>query len=603
MRIKKIHCQNIPPVTKFEVDQLSDLVVVAGPNGVGKTRLISSILNYFRQFNLPNMSFEIVATSEEERASWGGDILNTNTTGDAQKLRITLQQNQRRRNLKSSVIYYESDRSIQNVKPLNFQWEFEDPWEENVGHGVSFNPLKSRWQDTIHAIFKKIQSQKSAIATRAIQLKSDGHGSMNLEFSDPLDPFRDAFEKLLGPKKLLGADVQKQTLIYTDGERQDDVKTLSSGEREVLNIIFDFILRKPSDCIVFFDEPELHLHPELLHKLITTLRSVGNNNQFILISHSPSVISSSLEDSVIFLTPEKDDGSNQAVTICQDDSTSNALHKLGQSIGIVALGHKIALIEGNDSSLDKQTYGQILENRFSNIVLQPVGGKDQLISFEAILDNILNRTIWGVDFYMLADRDAAPISISPEEMSSRSEGRFRVLERYHLENYFLEENVLAECFSDQEPEGSWLRDPAAIRSKLLEIAESYLSYATSLIVAKHVRLGVGNVSVMPRGCANKTVDELAGLILSKQVEEKIRLEGALDDNNTETLIKEVYSGLQQSLQSDEWKRDIPGKQVLASFASSTNIPLGRLKSLYIAKNISGNLGAFNEIEQIFQSWA
>jgi len=603
VRIDKVISGNVPPVKLFEAENLSDLVVIAGPNGVGKSRLINAMLNYFQSFNQPGTSFDIVATCPEESKAWGKDRLVTSNAEDAQKLRALLQQQQKRRNLKSSIIYYESDRSIQKIAPLKFQWEFADPWEESVGQGFCFNPLKSRWQDTIHAIFKKIQSQKSSIASRAIQLKSAGHASMNLEFSDPLDPFRDAFSKLLGPKRLVGADVQKQTLIYAEGDREDDVKTLSSGEREVLNIIFDFILRKPSDCVVFFDEPELHLHPELLHKLITTLRSVGKNNQFILISHSPSVISASLEDSVIFLTPPKPDGSNQAVLVKPDDTTSTALHKLGQSIGVVALGHKIVLVEGNEASLDKQTYGQILENKHSNIVLQPVGGKDQLLSFESILDDILNRTIWGVDFYMLADRDAAPAGHTPEEMTQRSNGRFIVLERYHLENYFLHPRVLAMCFEEQEPDDSWLRDELVIQAKLLEIARSFLSYATALIVSKHVRMSVGNVSLMPRACVDKSEPELAQMILRTQATEKSRILTSMNDEATQLLTQQTYQRLQTSLADGSWINEVPGKPILAKFAGAAKIPVGRLKSLYIAKNAEKQLGAFAEIEKIFQQWA
>jgi len=39
---------------------------------------------------------------------------------------------------------------------------------------------------------------------------------MNLEFSDPLEPFREAFESLLGPKTLHSADIQNQRLMYSE---------------------------------------------------------------------------------------------------------------------------------------------------------------------------------------------------------------------------------------------------------------------------------------------------------------------------------------------------------------------------------------------------
>ena len=47
---------------------------------------------------------------------------------------------------------------------------------------------------------------------------------------------------------------------------------------EALELSDVVVLGGPSDCIVIFDEPELHLHPELSYKLIQTLRSVGKRN-------------------------------------------------------------------------------------------------------------------------------------------------------------------------------------------------------------------------------------------------------------------------------------------------------------------------------------
>ena len=55
MRIKQISATDIPPVENFIACDLKDLVVIAGPNGVGKTRLIDGILDYFRTFQ-PNMT-------------------------------------------------------------------------------------------------------------------------------------------------------------------------------------------------------------------------------------------------------------------------------------------------------------------------------------------------------------------------------------------------------------------------------------------------------------------------------------------------------------------------------------------------------------------
>ena len=605
MRIKAIRARDIAPIKTFEVESLSDVVVIAGPNGVGKTRLIEALLAYFQNLSGDAISFVVEATHKNETAAWSKTELDTSIAGDAQLLTETLQKNRRRRNFLSSVLYYESDRSIQNIKPLQFEWEMTDPWEEELSWNMTFGGLRKRFQDTLHAIFKKLQSQKTSIANRAIALRRDGHSSMNLDFTDPMDPFRDVFYQLLAPKVLENPDVRNQTLRYQLDGQTFDINSLSSGEREVLNITFDFILRQPSHCLVFFDEPELHLHPELSGKLISTLKIIGNHNQFILCSHSPDIISTSLEDSVVFLTPPKDDGGNQGIVIRADDDTSEALHRLGHSVGVVSLGKKIVLIEGTYASLDKQVYTHILRNRFPNLVLLPSGGKGNLRSFNTILREILDRAIWGVDFFMLADRDAMPIESDATDLEAKSGGRFRTLARYHLENYFLEPMVLAEVFKEMEPAESWLRDPDQIDSVLCEIAESQIGYATSLIVSKHVRAVGGNIDIMPKDCHGKADAEVKSLIVTAVQSEKSRLTTVLDDSNLSAMVTETQERLRSSIDADgdAWRAEIPGKPVFRIFCGKAKLTEGRLKSLYINKAEKLSANPLQDAIDIFQSFS
>lgn len=77
MRIKRISAQGITPVGTFIADDLKDLVVIVGSNGVGKTRLVKGLLNYFqtarpnrRGTHLTNPSFVIEATDRSEQDAW-----------------------------------------------------------------------------------------------------------------------------------------------------------------------------------------------------------------------------------------------------------------------------------------------------------------------------------------------------------------------------------------------------------------------------------------------------------------------------------------------------------------------------------------------------
>jgi hypothetical protein len=229
-----------------------------------------------------------------------------------------------------------------------------------LGWQFGFGRLSDRFQDTLHALFRKVRTRREEIAKKAELLmkekagqeRGDAHSAEKFiqldpsEFPDPIDPFRLAFTQLLAPKELVQPDPRSQQLQYSYDGQTFPITSLSSGEREVVNIVFDFLLRNPTDCIVVFDEPELHLHPELSYKLLQTLRTIGANNQFIFCTHSPDIITASLDSSVVFIAPPKDAETNQAILVREDDETHRALKLLGQSIGIVALGKKIVLVEG-----------------------------------------------------------------------------------------------------------------------------------------------------------------------------------------------------------------------------------------------------------------
>ncbi len=605
MRIKRISATDIPPVETFIADDLRDLVVIAGPNGVGKTRLIDGILNYFRTFqpnmggHLTNLSFIIEATDQSEREAWGQQELDTTNPQHATTLIDILCQNSKRRNFRNGVLYYESNRTIQQIDLVPFQSDLPDPWEEDVSWDSALDGFKNRWYDTENAIFKKLVYESIAIGNQAVQLQNQGHESMGLSFSDPMTPFIEAFSKLLGPKTLVKPVVGNQRLMYMDGEQQLDIESLSGGEQEVLRIAFDFILRNPSHCIVFFDEPELHLHPELLSRLIMTLRGIGESNQFILVTHSAELISSSLDESVIFLTPPREDQSNQAVKIEPTGDLAEALHQLGQSLGIVSLGKKIVLIEGSDSSLDKKTYGQIVKDKFPELVLLPSGGKENLSSFKTIASEVLDKSLWGIQFFMLADRDAAT------ETQPTGSDNFRILTRYHLENYFLDAEILCQCFADREDEDSWLLSVEKIEDRLREIARDALGYSVSLVVSKKIREAAGNVSVMPKGSHEMDVSTLADAFSEKAAHERQRVEKELDDDSVRQLVEDTYQKFEALLAKpgDDWKKEFPGKLILSRFCHEVREDESRLKNLYIRKAQEANTNPFQEIIDIFSSFA
>jgi predicted ATPase len=581
------------------------VVVLAGPNGVGKSRFVESILQELRSLSGGHVSLEIEATSPAEEEAWQKKTLDTTVEGDRALLRTTLQKSQTRRNFESSILNFESDRSIQHIQPYTFSWDAPDPWAEMLGWDFSWNFLRNRFQDTMHAIFRKVHSLEREIASKARELQRRGEAQMALDFEDPLASFKDVFSQLLAPKKLLDAEIKNQRLTYEYDGEVFGLETLSSGEKEVLNITFDFLLRAPSHCIVFFDEPELHLHPELSYRLLNTLRSIGTRNQFILCTHSPDIISATLDQSVIFIAPKKETGGNQAIVVREDDQTNQALRLLGHSIGIVALGKKIVLVEGNSASLDKQLYGSILKNEFPSLVLVPSGGKHTITSFASILENVLEKSIWGVEFFMLCDGDARPPGADATKVEADSKGKLRILAKYHLENYFLDEAVLASVFEHLEKPDSWLKSSGAIREELRQIAQTLVSYAVALIVSREFRLKVGNVDLMPADCHSNSEQQIGDKIVMLANDEKKRVDTSLDEGAIRSITQSCFSDLNKFIEQDDprWKNLIPGKVLLAKFASKAKMDIARLKTAYIHCSEKRKPDPFLEVRQIFADFA
>src|ERR1700733_720758 len=608
MRLSAISAQDAMPVRRFEGADLADTVMIAGPNGVGKTRLIDAVVNALRSPGAGGsvVQAEVVSTNQAEQDAWGKAELDLTNPEGARRLTQMLQVGRKRTKWTSSLVNFESDRSIQQLQPLQWAWDMPDPDEESMGWDVTYGRMRDRFQDTVHSMFRLVEQQKQSIATRAIQLKREGRDSMQLGFVDPMAEFKRVFEMLLDPKRLADPQARLQKLQYIQGDQTFDFDSLSSGEREVVNIAFDFQLRQPRDCIVFFDEPELHLHPELSYKLLRTLRSIGERNQFILSTHSPDVISASLDQSVVFVAPSKEsvDGSfeNQAIPVTESDETNQALRLLGQSIGIVALGKRIVLIEGEESSLDKQTYGSILGDRHPDLVLVPSGGKHVVESFDTVYQAVLNRMLWGVEFFMLCDGDSAPPHSGTTDRAV-TEGRLRRLSRYHLENYFLDEQVWSETFATFEPPESWLRDPAQVRAKLREIASGFVSYAVALAASSSLRRKVGNVDLMPKDVHGKSSADTQALFRTVAEAELGRVSAVLTGDEVRREVEETFTKLETALErdSDEWKALIPGKQVLAVFAAQAQVSLPRAKTLYIGQAAKSQQNPFQEIIDLFDA--
>ncbi len=603
MRIESIQLRDHPPIKNVEITDVSNILVLAGPNGVGKTRLVDRLLQVFRSPNTPNASIVVRPTTQAEKTAWGHDSLDTARPDQAQLLLGTLQGKQRRGTWRSSVIYFDSFRELARVQPLTWDWNWANPSEEEVGWDMLFNSFGSRYQDTVHAILKLVAHQRQQLAQRAIDLKRSGETAMPLDFPDPLAPFKQSFARLLAPKTLTDLDVRAQQMRYCVDNTTLPIDSLSSGEREVFKIVFDLLLRSPEDCIIFIDEPEIHLHPELSFRLLRTLETIGQRNQFVLCTHSADIITSALDHTVIFIRPPGT-AENQALRINTTDPQIDTLRQLGETVGVVSLGRRIVLIEGREKSVDRYVYGALIREKFPDLVLAPSGGRQTILSFTDVISNVLDKTVWGIDFYMLSDRDASIPDAKLHELETTSCGRLRFLKRYHIENYFLDEETIAELFRDLAGPTDWTCDPAQVNVRLRAIAGDSIGHAVNLWVSMHVRSALGRVDLSLSDGSLGDVEEYVAAIQTRAGEETGRITTRLAPEEIGSQARDYWRRLQTALSDgDAWKVVFPAKVIIGRFCQDARLDKGYFRTAYLNAARRRDLAPFKEILDIFGTWS
>jgi energy-coupling factor transporter ATP-binding protein EcfA2 len=101
MQLVRYFVRDLPPVALFEVADLSEVVVFAGPNGVGKTTLLNGLLQIFQNpGSVSNIGVTVKATCPEEIKAWGRNTLDSTVPDEAQILRSFLQRQQKRGQLR-----------------------------------------------------------------------------------------------------------------------------------------------------------------------------------------------------------------------------------------------------------------------------------------------------------------------------------------------------------------------------------------------------------------------------------------------------------------------------------------------------------------------
>lgn len=258
----------------------ADVVVLAGPNGSGKTSMLEAILLALGQEDL------IAGSADPERAwrravprdasieidvSFDGGKPEVWSPGHAHGAKLAGD------DLAMEIEYFSSWRAPQLVgaiKPLAGPGGRPQDTESN-----RLWRLKQRINDEkARVAFKNGGGKKSkaddwlARINRAWQLLHHDDSRIDAQLVDP-----DA------------EDVRADLYLLRGDTRVCSVDQLSAGEVELITIAGAVVLNELAHGVVLIDEPELHLHSEWQAGILPALRELAPGVQFIVATHSDTV--------------------------------------------------------------------------------------------------------------------------------------------------------------------------------------------------------------------------------------------------------------------------------------------------------------------------
>ena len=105
---------------------------------------------------------------------------------------------------------------------------------------------------------------------------------------------RDQYNTICAPRLLVGAvqDEDEFDVRFRDGEREYGFDDIASGEAMILLLLITLSAERIHRSIVLIDEVELHQHPLWQRRLLNALPLMGEDNQFIVTTHSDYLLTS-----------------------------------------------------------------------------------------------------------------------------------------------------------------------------------------------------------------------------------------------------------------------------------------------------------------------
>ena len=454
MRVKTVKLVGFKRFDHLTID-LGDtpkkIIAMVGPNGCGK----SSVFDGFEQQLRPWTS-----NSPEDIEFYSKLLFREDNEANLPNGQFNPQ--------KAVTVTF--DLGVLHKKSFYFRTSYRYTPKLDLREIKSINEKQSRQDHPISSIamdqrlinnFAKLHSILYSEYTKGSKTGNQIHGEFIEKINNILSNILDV--RISG----LGNPMEQKGQLYFSKSNTINFPyaNLSSGEKEVIDIVIDLVIKSEeyTETVYCIDEPELHLNTAIQRKLLVEInRLIPANCQLWVATHSIGFIralqNELKENAQILDFSEKDyfTGSQTIEPIVPNRRNwirifGTALDDLTDLVSprriVYCEGRAEPGPNGCKRGLDEQVYENIFSAAFPDTAFVSSGGQTELDQRRDIAIRILGKEFKEMEIWVLKDRDMASGKLVDEAARQNyldhNESHHRVLKRRELENYLFDKEILS----------------------------------------------------------------------------------------------------------------------------------------------------------------
>ena len=390
MKIKSIQLKNYKRFKNLKIDlgeHPNRIVALVGPNGCGKSSVFDGCLYHAHIYS------QIGKTGEKD---YRYHSLEQNPGYDANNISIIFDEGDLYQVYKEKAIQGKQNTIFSFRSPYRYNNSLrvkqliasDDISKNNYGASYS-SELDEKMEQNYRRLYIAYNNYLNEKDCKPSEAKAKIIGDLNKSISRCLN---------LRIVDIGNIEADKGTLYFIkdDHKKEFDFNVLSSGEKEVVDILLDLYLRKEeyNDTIYLIDEPELHINTSIQRQLLLEINKlIPDECQIWVATHSIGFLRALQdelkEDCDIIQFEESINWASEDQELKPIKKTVNKWQEIFETAlddltGLVS-PRRIIYCEGKlQNALDEKMYNKIFEQKYDDTIFIASGCKSYVQKYSSI---------------------------------------------------------------------------------------------------------------------------------------------------------------------------------------------------------------------------